>query len=88
MAASCGQQLTQTHTLVRTQIVKHYYLPWPQGRSEDVFDIRLEHRTRHTALGHQARPIPLIVNELIMVVFGGVVRGTEATARSPRGARA
>jgi hypothetical protein len=33
-------------------------------------------------------PIPVVVNELIVVVFGGVLRGSEATARSPRGARA
>ena len=33
-------------------------------------------------------PIPVIVNELIVVVVGGVLRGSEAIVRSPRGARA
>src|SRR6266496_600691 len=49
------QQLAQAHTLVGTQIVKQDDLSWPQGRSQDVLDICLEHRAAYTALDHQAR---------------------------------
>jgi hypothetical protein len=58
LTASCRQQFLQAHTLVGTQIVKQDHLSWPQRRSKDMFDICLEHRTRHTSLNHQARTHP------------------------------
>src|SRR5215510_4138282 len=42
--ASRGQQVSQAHTLMGTQIVKQYDLSWSQGRSQNLLDIRLEHR--------------------------------------------
>jgi len=55
-AASFSQQFSQAHVLMGTQIVQQNDLSWPQRRPQDVLDIRLEHRARHAALSHQARP--------------------------------
>ena len=52
-----------------------------------MLDIGIEDGGGHATNGLMLGSIPLVVSELMVVVFGGVLRGTEATARTPRGPR-
>ena len=71
-----------------TQVIEQHNLARAQAWSQNVFNVLSKTGPVTPPSIILLGPIPPLLNELMVVVFGGVLRGNEATARSPRGLRA